>query len=124
MTGAVDLARHVPLGPRLPGWKRHANSFTDVAERAERAFARYQLMLALNRGEVVRPECCQRCGRPPRFETKLSAHHTDYRKPLQVSWLCHWCHTWANQTTKMVYLTLYGLPLIGNIDWRWKAGIK
>lgn len=54
----------------------------------ERREARYQLNNAVSRGDVVRPEECQRCGTPGPVE----GHHPDYSKPLEVEWLCTLCH--------------------------------
>lgn len=50
--------------------------------------ARYQLNRAVRRGEVIRPDVCTACGRA----IKLTAHHDDYTKPLDVRWLCYECH--------------------------------
>lgn len=46
---------------------------------------------ALRCGKLERPDCCQGCGRLA-SETRLSAHHHDYTKPLDVIWLCAACH--------------------------------
>lgn len=43
---------------------------------------------ALNRGVLVKPVACEQCGRTGRIE---AAHH-DYSKPLDVLWLCRFCH--------------------------------
>lgn len=50
--------------------------------------ARYQLNLAVRRGDLVRPSLCSQCG----SSGKITAHHTDYSKPLEVIWLCYVCH--------------------------------
>jgi len=34
------------------------------------------------------PKSCELCGE----DTKLHAHHHDYTKPLDVTWLCPACH--------------------------------
>ncbi len=44
---------------------------------------------AIASGRLVRPAACEKCrklGRP------LQAHHHDYSKPLDVTWLCIPCH--------------------------------
>lgn len=54
----------------------------------EKREARYQLNLAVRRGEVVKPTVCECCQQ----KKKLTAHHNDYSKPLEVEWLCYECH--------------------------------
>ncbi len=50
--------------------------------------AQSQLHRAIKRGDVIRPDGCQKCGGSiPR------AHHDDYSKPLDVIWLCGACHS-------------------------------
>jgi hypothetical protein len=39
-------------------------------------------------GQVVRPGCCQDCGK----RRKVAGHHDDYSKALAVRWLCSRCH--------------------------------
>lgn len=46
---------------------------------------------ALRCGRLNKPKRCQGCGRSG-YETRLSAHHYDYTKPLDVIWLCAACH--------------------------------
>lgn len=46
---------------------------------------------AIRCGKLVKPNCCQGCGRSAE-ETRLSSHHYDYTKPLDVIWLCAACH--------------------------------
>ena len=49
---------------------------------------------AIDRGDLVRPKRCSKCGRAPkaRGRAAIHAHHHDYRKPLAVEWLCAKCH--------------------------------
>ena len=54
----------------------------------ERHRAQKRVSYALRTGALVRPDRCERCQTP----TKLHAHHEDYAKPLEVSWLCQACH--------------------------------
>lgn len=51
--------------------------------KAQRAVAR-----ALACGTLERPSECGQCGR----RVRISAHHEDYTKPLEVIWLCQSCH--------------------------------
>jgi len=50
--------------------------------------ARYQLNLAVARGEISRPSECSDCG----CDGLIHGHHDDYRQPLVVVWLCPLCH--------------------------------
>ena len=50
--------------------------------------ARQIVHLALRIGAISRPQLCEACGERKR----LTAHHDDYQKPLDVRWLCYLCH--------------------------------
>lgn len=52
-----------------------------------RQLVRYHLTKA-KKIRLVKPLLCSKCNR----QTKLSAHHEDYSKPLEVLWLCSSCH--------------------------------
>ncbi len=56
--------------------------------------AQEAVKLALLRGRMQRPGVCSNCP-----ETRhLVAHHSDYAKPLEVTWLCRSCHQkWHQQ---------------------------
>ena len=56
------------------------------AEDSRRYLAHGAVARAIRCGELVR-EPCIRCG-----NTKSVAHHEDYDKPLEVTWLCQPCH--------------------------------
>lgn len=43
---------------------------------------------AIKNGALVPKDKCEVCG----SKHKIEAHHPDYRKPLQVIWLCKICH--------------------------------
>lgn len=51
----------------------------------------------LKRGAIVRPSVCERCGITDR---KIHAHHSDYKKPLEICWLCPPCHAMADGWVK------------------------
>lgn len=50
--------------------------------------ARQIVYLAVRIGAITRPPKCSRCG----ITGKITGHHADYSKPLDVQWLCHLCH--------------------------------
>ena len=51
-------------------------------------WARSKLNHAIRRGELARPKTCERCNRA----IKVTGHHYDYSKPLDINWLCYECH--------------------------------
>lgn len=55
-----------------------------------------KVIRALEKGLLIKPEFCQRCGK----KRELHAHHEDYSKPLEVEWLCRECHA-QTQTKKL-----------------------
>lgn len=54
----------------------------------EKVHARRKLNSAVRRGKLPRPSNCSRCGEAG----KVTGHHHDYSKPLDVTWLCYVCH--------------------------------
>jgi hypothetical protein len=44
---------------------------------------------AVDRGQLIRPDACERCGKP---SSQLDKHHEDYSRPLEVKFLCRRCH--------------------------------
>lgn len=68
---------------------------------AERDAARRAWGEARRKRQVVPPdacECCDRAGVP------LQGHHTDYRRALQVVWLCTRCHGLAHGGPRPAHL--------------------
>lgn len=47
---------------------------------------------AVKNGILIKPERCSQCGKKVIEARQLHAHHADYRKPLNVEWLCRTCH--------------------------------
>lgn len=60
----------------------------DQIARPRRAAARYAVKRALRRGDLVRPDRCEECGK----RRPTEAHHRDYSRPLSVRFLCTPCH--------------------------------
>lgn len=50
--------------------------------------ARVLVQYAVKTNKLVKPEICERC----KVKRQLEAHHPDYNKPLEVTWLCVPCH--------------------------------
>jgi excinuclease UvrABC ATPase subunit len=55
----------------------------------------------------VAPGRCETCG----GADKLEAHHEDYRRPLEVTWLCTRCH--GNRHREINELIRSGADLSG-----------
>lgn len=54
----------------------------------ERVMARRKLNTAVQCGKLIRPKVCSICF----GGGKITAHHDDYSRPLDVRWLCWGCH--------------------------------
>ena len=59
--------------------------------------ARVRVYDAIKKGKITRPDKCDKC----KTETKPEAHHKDYLKPLDVSWLCKSCHCLEHKKHKI-----------------------
>lgn len=62
-----------------------------IKSNPEKRAAHVLLGNAVRSGKIDKPENCSSCGMffPKR---KIHAHHHDYTKPLDVTWLCLYCH--------------------------------
>ena len=54
----------------------------------EKVKARSILNTAVLNGNVIKPKLCSVCNK----NKKLDAHHADYSRPLDVKWVCRYCH--------------------------------
>jgi len=61
-------------------WKR---------QNPEKVAAHKMVAGALKGGHIVNPGKCSACGKIGNY---LDAHHDDYKKPLDIRWLCISCH--------------------------------
>jgi len=69
--------------------QRHRNTYAQLnPEQKKRSNARSYLNTYIRRGKVI-PGPCAYCGTT---ERKVTGHHKDYDKPLEVVWLCNRCH--------------------------------
>lgn len=71
-------------------------SLKTVEKHKHKQEARLQVRYAIQRKEFIRPLVCENCSEI----RKLSAHHTDYSKPLEVKWLCVKCHAKEDRITR------------------------
>lgn len=56
--------------------------------------ANKKLFYAVKKGDISKPTVCSRCG----IEGKrIEGHHPDYKKPLEVLWLCKKCHCYEHK---------------------------
>ena len=80
-------------GENNPNWKGgiskdHYHYKKIQKERYPESKCRDILYKAKSKGEITPPKFCEKCGN----KLKLHAHHKDYSKPLDVTWLCRYCH--------------------------------
>lgn len=92
---------------RAENREQHRRESREWARRhPEQVKARNTLRYALVKGELTRPDACERCGRheDPGLDGRpgIEAHHADYDKPLEVEWLCRLCHATADEERRMV----------------------
>lgn len=72
-------------------WHRRVAAGKTPKKDPKKVRARKALEAAIRSGLVVKPDRCEgaEC---EGLSTQLEAHHTDYDKPLDVTWLCTMCH--------------------------------
>ena len=75
-----------------------------MASYEKRSAAIHRVREAMVRGEMSRPETCEKCGIAPGLakdgRSKIHGHHPDYDKPLEVIWLCIVCHSMLHREEK------------------------
>lgn len=62
----------------------------------EKYSAHQKVKKAIQSGRLIRPENCEVC----KNEGKIEAHHEDYSKPLEVIWMCQYCHLYHHQRSR------------------------
>jgi len=70
--------------------RRNANSrkYRRTAEGKLKENTRAKVNAAIKYGKLVKPTNCTICGK----ECNTEAHHVDYNKPFEITWLCKQCH--------------------------------
>lgn len=63
----------------------------------EKRKAREKLKIEVRAGRIKRSELCQICGKK---NGRIEAHHHDYLKPLDVIWVCAFCHRQIHRSLK------------------------
>jgi hypothetical protein len=64
------------------------------AENPEKRLVQNRVYHAVKTGKLIRPDACSQCGK----RCKPDAHHQDYSKPLEVTWVCRKCHVDIHHT--------------------------
>jgi hypothetical protein len=70
-------------------WKathKYKDEYASIKRHPIKQWCRQQFYNARRRGDIIRGDC-RDCG-----AKNADAHHTNYRKPLLVTWLCRRCH--------------------------------
>lgn len=67
----------------------------------EKALAHRLLQYAIKHNKIKKLPC-ERCGNP-----KSQGHHSDYYKPLEVTWLCPLCHSEEHRKMLSTVQTIY-----------------
>lgn len=80
------------------------NLFVTRMEMCERNPSRKNANMAvdyaLKLGYIEKPDHCLGCGRKS-DEARITAHHNDYSKPLEVVWVCPRCHRHLDANRRM-----------------------
>lgn len=84
--GTPDIGEEAPRVPvqKKKRVKRNRESRSNPYKQK----ARNELRNAVRRGQLSKPSTCSRCGSGGR----ISGHHHDYSRPLEVIWVCRSCH--------------------------------
>lgn len=68
--------------------KETIERYLSTEEGKEKHKCRSIVNAAIRSRKLIRPTICSRC----KIECKPQAHHVDYNRPLEVTWLCVRCH--------------------------------
>ena len=68
------------------------------AKNPEKRAAHVALGNAVRDGKIIKPSSCEACGALCSAEKSLHAHHKDYSRPYEVTWMCVKCHGMHHRT--------------------------
>ena len=107
----LKIKRPVELSRKMQGrkqkgdlnanWKGGITSATfnkrDRERYPHKNKARVILRKAVKEGDIFKPNYCSKCG-VQKEKKEIHGHHEDYTKPLEVIWVCAWCHNKIHNT--------------------------
>ncbi len=84
------------------GKQKHVQYARQQREKyPDKCKARTHINNAIRRGDIKRPDSCERCGIIPKLavdgRSSIQAHHADHSRPFIVEWLCIDCHRQADK---------------------------
>lgn len=86
----VVRARHRKIRGTEEGKLSHQRSVAKwKKQNSNKVLAHRAIERAVLRGEIIPKKNCEVCG----SNYNIEAHHPDYRKRLEVIWLCKMCHS-------------------------------
>jgi len=94
--------------------KRNERTLVYYYKNKEKASARGQVSKALRSNKIKKPDLCQLCYE----KRKLHAHHEDYKKPLEVLWICEHCHRIIENYKLLIIATALRQSLLGGKEER------
>lgn len=62
----------------------------------EKIRAQRKFRAAIKSGKLIRPDICDVCNK----SGKIQGHHEDYNKPLDIIWMCNYCHLYHHQRSR------------------------
>lgn len=65
-------------------------------DNPEKISAQRKVRNAIKTGKLIRPEICDVCNK----QGNIEGHHEDYNKPLEVIWMCQFCHLYHHQSSR------------------------
>lgn len=91
---------------RLGSWRLHRGNRTKQSTNQRKKYpekikAWRKLNHAIKLGIVIRPNKCGVC---KKTDGLIMAHHPDYKKPIDVVWVCSGCHIKIHKSRKGVIL--------------------